>query len=602
MAYNQLANLDYFEIKTALRDYLSANSDFTDYDFEGSTLGMLLDVLAYNTYYTAFNANMVANEAFLDSATLRDNVVSLAKQLGYVPRSAVAPGSAVNLSIQLFSSGQLPDTIFLKKGNAFVTNFNDSLYQYVLLDDVQGSVSPTGGVIFDSLKIYEGSYVTNRYLVEDAKLPFNVLLTNQNIDVSTIRVNVYENANSSSFARFLPSDSITNVSPISPTFFINEVEDENYKLIFGDGIFGRKLNVNNVVEVSYLVTNGEATNGANNFIFSGILTDVSNNSNFQVTNVSITTLTKSFGGSSIESIDSIKVNAPAIYGAQNRAVTSTDYESLIRRIYPAISDITAFGGENAVPPEYGKVKIAIKPKNATSLSSYTKKIINDELRKYSVASVIPDIIDPSIIYIESNSRIFYDQATTNLTANDIKKKVIDNLVSYIKNSDTEKFGGKFRYSKFISTVDSTDRSIKSNLTSILMRKDFYPSLNTKTYYELCFNNPFDDDIDVQTLSSTGFTVQEFPEYISYLEDRDSKIILYRLDSQTGEKIILNNNQGDINYITGEIKLYDLTIIKGSFLDNKIEVRVRPQYNDIVAKREIFLDVDIEKSTFTLIQE
>ena len=602
MAYNQLTNLDYFEIKTALRDYLRANSDFTDYDFEGSTLGMLLDVLAYNTYYTAFNANMVVNEAFLDSATLRDNVVSLAKQLGYVPRSCIAPSAAVTSTFTIDSSTSLPETVFFRRGNAYITLINDSLYQYVLLDDVQGSVSPSGTVTFNNLKIYEGSYITNRYTVTDTSKPFTIILNNQNIDTTTIRVNVYESSSSSSFIKYFVSDNILNVGPTSPSYFINEIEDENYKLTFGDGVFGNKLNANSVVEISYLVTNGSTTNGANNFTFNGILTDISNNTNFKIITSSNTIVSKSFGGSEIESLDSIRFNAPAIYGAQNRAVTATDYEAIIRRVYPAISDIVAYGGENAVPPEYGKVKISIKPKNLTYLSNYTKKIITDELRKYSVASVVPELIDASVIFIEANSRVFFDQTVTNLDSNDVKAKIIKNIVKYIESSQTEKFGGKFRYSKFVSTIDSSEKSIKSNLTDIIMRKDFYPSLNKSTYYELCFNNSFDDDNDTQTLSSTGFVVQKYPQYTVYLEDRDTKVVLYRLDTQTGEKIVLNTNQGDINYDTGEIKLYDLTIIQGSFDDNKIEVRLKPKYNDIVAKREIFLDFDVDKSTFTLIQE
>jgi len=600
MAYNQLTNLDYFDIKVALRDYLRANSDFSDYDFEGSTLGMLLDVLAYNTYYTAFNANMVVNEAFLDSATLRDNVVSLAKQLGYTPRSAVSPNAVVNVTLQL-SGINLPETVFLRRGNAFLTILDQAIYQYVLLDDVQGSVLPDNSVVYQNLKIYEGNFITNRYTVGNGS--FNIILNNSNIDTSTIRVRVYDSSNATSYENFLVSDNILNVGPTSPVFFINEIEDENYKLIFGDGVFGKKLNPNQVVEVSYLVTNGPMTNNVSSFNFSGILSDVGGSTNFQVVvSGNVTTVSKSFGGSYIESIDSIKVNAPALYGAQNRAVTATDYAAIIRRAYPAAADIIAYGGEDADPPEYGKVKITIKPKNLNYLSSYTKKVILDELRKYSVASVVPEIVDASIIFVEIQSRIFYSQSTTNLSADKIKTKVIENINKYIESSDTEKFGGKFRYSKFISAIDNSDRSIKSNLSNILMRKDFYPSLNNKTYYELCFNNPFDDDIDTQTLTSTGFVVQKYPQYVCYLEDRDTNIVLYRLDSQTGDKIIMNPNQGVINYKKGELQLYDLTIIKGSFSDNKIEVRLKPLYNDIIAKREIYLDVDIDKSVFTLIQE
>jgi hypothetical protein len=599
MPYNQLANLDYFDIKVALRDYLRANSNFSDYDFEGSTLGQLLDVLAYNTYYTSFNANMVVNETFLDSATLRDNVVAIAKQLGYTPRSAVASSAAVSCTLAL-QGINLPSTVFLRRGNAFLTNVDEKLYQYVILDDVQGTVLPDNTVSFNNLKIYEGTFVTNTYNVNtDA---FKLILTNSNIDISTIRVRVFDTPSSTTYERYVLSDNILNTTPTSPVFFINEVEDENYKLIFGDGVFGKKLQNGQVVEVSYLVTNADATNGASIFNYSGVVSDVSGNSNFIVQVNTITTLSQAFGGSNIESIDSIKINAPAMYGAQNRAVTAVDYSSIVRGVYPNIADIIAYGGENADPPEYGKVKVSIKPKNAAYISSYTKKIILDELRKYSVASVIPEIIDPSIIYVELTSSVFYNQAITNLSAEALKGKVIENITKYIDSTDTEKFGGKFRYSKIVGVIDSSDRSIKSNLSTIVMRKDFYPSLNSNTYYELCFNNPFLNDSTTNTMSSSGFIVQKYPTYTVYLEDRSGKIVLYRLDSQTGEKIVLNQNQGLINYTTGEIQIFDLNIIKGSFSDNRIQIRVKPEYNDIIAKREIFLDVDIDNSLFTLIQE
>ena len=601
MAYNQLTNLDYFDIKVALRDYLKANSDFSDYDFEGSTLGMLLDVLAYNTYYSAFNANMVVNEAFLDSATVRDNVVSLAKQLGYVPRSSVAASAAVDLTLTLSSGTTLPETVFLKRGNAFISLVNDQVYQFVVLDDIQASVLPNSTVYFPSVKIYEGSFVTDTYTVSSTE-QFTAILDNPGIDTSSIRVRVFDSSSSSVFQKFVQSDNILNVSSTSPTYFVNEIEDENYKITFGDGVFGKKLLPGQVVEISYLVTNGPETNGTSNFTYSGVVTDISGNTNFVASVNSLTVLTKAFGGSNIETIDSIKINAPAMYGTQNRAVTSSDYTAIIRRVYPVASDIITFGGEEADPPEYGKVKIAIKPRNLSFLSSYTKKIILDELRKYSVASVIPEIVDASIIFVEMYSRIFYDPRVTTSTADAVKAKIIENINNYIVSSDTEKFGGKFRYSKFISVIDSSDRSIKSNLTEIVMRKDFYPSLNNKAYYEFCFNNQFAIDSDVKTLTSTGFKVQEYPQYTVYIEDRDGKVVLYRLDSQTSEKIVLNNNQGVINYQRGEVQLYDLTIIEGSFDDDKIEIRLRPEYNDIISKREVYLDVDIDKSIFTLIQE
>lgn len=600
MPYNQLTNLDYFDIKAALRDYLRANSDFTDYDFEGSALGHIIDLLAYNTYYTSFNANMVANEMFLDSATLRDNVVSLAKQLGYTPRSAVASSSAVNLTMSL-SGASIPGSITFKKGLAFLTSVNDRLYQYNILEDITAPVNSENQVTFSDVKIYEGSIVTNRYSVTQENTI--ITLSNPGIDISSLRVNVFDSENSSSYTKYVLADNILNVSPDSPSYYVNEIEDENYRIVFGDGVFGRKLSVGQVIEVSYLVCNGSETNNASNFTFNGVLVNTeSGNTNFSSIVQNITTLVKSFGGSDIESIDSIKTNAPAMYGTQNRAVTSSDYTSIIRRIYPAAADVITYGGEEADPPEYGKVKVAIKPKNISFLSSYSKRIITEELKKYSVGSVTPEIVDPSIIFIELNSRVFYSANETTLTPDDIKTKVINNISSYSLSSDTEKFGGKFRYSKFTSVIDNSDRSIKSNLTSVTMRKDFYPSLNNSTYYELCFNNPFDYDSEVPSIVSTGFIVQQYPSYTCYIEDRNGIIVLYRLDSQTNDKIVLNRNQGFINYLKGEIEMNNLTIIKGSFADNKIEIRVRPKYNDIVAKREIFLDVDIDKSTITAIQE
>ncbi len=601
MPYNQLTSLDYFDIKAALRDYLRANSDFSDYDFEGSALGSLLDVLAYNTYYTAFNANMLVNETFLDSATLRDNVISLAKQLGYIPRSAVSSASAVNVTLKVTSSTTVPESIILKKGTAFISFVDGNYYPYVVLEDVQTSVSAEGDAIFSGLKIYEGSYLTNRYPVTSND-QFTITLNNSGIDTSTIRVNVYENSTTTASTRFVVSDNLLNVSPLSQVYYINEIEDENYRIYFGDGVFGKKLTVGQVVEVGYVVTNGSLLNGASNFTFNGVITDTAGGTNFSTQTVSVVSLTKSFGGTEIESIDSIKLNAPAIYGAQNRAVTSTDYAAIVRRAYPAAADVISFGGEEADPPEFGKVKICIKPKKYNFLSSYTKRLILDEVKKYAVGSVTPEIIDPSIIFIEAISRIYYNPVETNVNPNTLKTMVIKNLEKYLAESSTEKFGGKFRYSKFVSTIDSTDRSIRSNLTDIIMRKDFYPSLNNTAYYEFCFNNPFDDDIDTQTLSSTGFIVREYPNDTVFIQDQDEKIILYKLDPQTKQRIILNKNIGTINYNKGEIQIYGLTIIKGSFSDNKIEIRLKPQFNDIVAKREIFLDVDIDKSIFSLIQE
>lgn len=597
MPYNQLTNLDYFEIRNSLRDYLRANSDFTDYDFEGSVFSNLLDLLAYNTYYTAFNTNMVANEMFLDSATLRDNVISIAKQLGYTPRSATAPEADINCTIDVSSAGTLNSLVF-KRGSGFITTIDNGLYQYILQDDAKAAVNGNQA-IFENLKIYEGTLI-KQYLTVGSNAP-EVILDNVGIDVSTIRVNVYDSSTSTTFNIYTLSENILTLSPASQVFFVTEVEDENYKVSFGDGTLGKNLTPGQYVEVTYIVTAGEVTNSARVFTFNGVVED-ENGVIFGINDVAVTVNSASYGGASIETVDSIKRNAPSLFGTQNRAVTSADYEAICRRIYPSIADVYSFGGEESIPPEYGKVKIVIKPSNAAFLTSFTKRQIQNEIKKFSVGSITPEIIDSSILYIELKSKIYFQSSLTNKKPDAIRSAIIKNVESYLKNSDTEKFGGKFRYSRLVSAIDSTDKSVRSNLTEIIMRKDFYPSLNNKAYYELCFNNPFDYDNDELALTSTGFVVQEYPNFTSYIEDRDGKIVLYRLDSQTGTKIILNSNIGNINYVTGEIQMFDVTIIKGSFDDNRIEVRLRPQFNDIIAIREMFLDVDIAQSTFTIIQE
>ena len=408
-------------------------------------------------------------------------------------------------------------------------------------------------------------------------------------------------SSASNFEIYTQSENILTINSNSQVFFVTEVEDENYRVTFGDGVLGKKLTPGQYIEVSYIVTAGDITNSARAFTFNGTVED-ENGALFGIQSIVVSVNSPSTGGAAIESIDAIKRNAPAMFGTQNRAVTSEDYESICRRIYPAIADIYSYGGEESNPPEYGVVKIVIKPSNTAKLTSFTKKQIETEIKKFAVGSVTTKIIDPSILYVELDSKIYYQSSLTNKSPDAIRSSVIKNIESYTKNSDIEKFGGKFRYSRFGSVIDSTDKSIRSNLTQVIMRKDFYPSLNNKTYYELCFNNPFDYDTDELALSSTGFVVQEFSNFTSYIEDHDGKVILYRLDLQTGLKIVLNKNLGTIDYVTGEIKIYDLNIIKGSFDDDKIEVRLRPQFNDINAIREMFLDIDIVQSKFTIIQE
>ena len=607
MPYTQVANLDFDDIKTALKDYMRAQSDFTDYDFEGSTIATLLDTLAYNTYYTAFNTNMVVNEMFIDSATLRDNVVALAKQLGYRAKSATAPTAFISFNVN-YSSPTSDTELILKAGTGFTSTFDDQLYNYVVLDDVKAQVI-NDVATFTDVAIKEGTVLVNEFTVTTTGTKSSgtqtgtsqrFILDNRNIDTNTIRVRVYPGGGTFN-EPYLVADNILDVDRNSKIFFLEEIEDERYEIIMGDGVLGKKLPSNTRIEVTYLTTLGPESNGVKSFIFGGIIENPNGVSPNGFT-TTVTSVTASSGGEDQESTKNIKFTAPKAYGAQDRAVTTQDYEAIVRKVYPATSDIIIFGGEDQVPPEYGKVFIALKPTDASYLTSLTKKQIIEDLKKYVVASVEPRIVDPSILFVELKSKIFYNGAITDQTTAEIRDKVIGGVQAFIDNSDTEKFNGKFRYSKFVGVIDDSDVSINSNLTSVTMRKDFIPQLNSTFYYEVCYQNAFDKDCDEPVLSSTGFRVTEYPNFDVYVEDRNEKIVLYRLDSVTGEKVVLDSDIGDIDYEHGELKMYALTIIKGSFFDNRIELRVKPLSNDIAALREVYLDVDVANSSFTAFKE
>ena len=598
MPYTQVSNLDFEDIKAQLKEYLRGQSDFTDYDFEGSALSTLIDTLAYNTYYTAFNTNMVVNELFIDSATLRDNVVAIAKQLGYRPKSATSPTAYVSFTVT-YSNPTTDTELLLKKGTGFIASYDNNIYQYVVTDDVKAQVA-NDVATFTDVEVKEGTQLVNTFTVNTSLKNQRFILDNPNIDTNTIRVKVFPTGGSFS-EPYLLADNILGVDSTSKVFFLDEIEDERYEILMGDGVLGKKLENNARIEVSYLTTAGPESNGVRTFVFSGVLENPNGVSpNGFTTN--ITSTTASAGGEEIESTQKIKYTAPKSYGTQDRAVTAQDYEAIVRQIYPATSDIIIFGGEDQVPPEYGKVFISLKPKDASYLTSLTKQSIVADLKKYVVASVEPKLVDPSILYVELTSKIYYNGSATDQTPAQIRDKVIGGVQSYLDTSDTEKFNGKFRHSKMVGVIDDADRSINSNLTEVTMRKDFYPSLNSTFYYEVCFQNAFDKDCDEPVLSSTGFRVTEYPTFDVYVEDRGGKIVLYRLDSVTGEKVVLDKELGDIDYEKGELKMYNVTIIKGSFFDNRISVRVKPLSNDIKAVREVYLDVDVANSSFTAYKE
>jgi len=598
MPYTQVANLDFDQIKVSLKEYLRAQSDFTDYDFEGSALSNMLDVLAYNTYYTAFNTNMVVNELFIDSATLRDNVIAIAKQLGYRPKSATSPTAYISFAVT-YTNPTTDTELVLKKGTGFTAAYDNTIYRYIVTDDVTAQVV-SDIATFTNVAVREGTSVTNTFIKDTSNKSQKFILPNQNIDTNTISVKVFPNGGSFN-EPYLLAQNILGVDSNSKVFFLDEITDERYELIFGDGVLGKLITNNTKIEVSYITTSGPESNGVKTFVFAGVLENPNGVSPNQFT-VAINSTIPAAGGEVIETTDKIKYNAPKTYGSQDRAVTSDDYSAIVRNIYPATSDIIIFGGEDQDPPDYGKVFIVLKPSDASYLTSLTKSDIVAQLKKYVVASVEPVIVDPAILHVEMTSKVYYDGLVTDQSTANIRDKVIGQIQKYVDASDTEKFKGTFRYSKFIGVIDDADRSIKSNLTTLAMRRDFYPQLNSTYYYEVCYQNSFLKDCDEPVLSSTGFRVTEYPEYDVYLEDRDSKIVLYRLDPVTGEKVVLDKEVGDIDYEKGETKLYNMTIIKGSYFDNRISLTVKPRSNDIKALREMYLDVDIANSSFVAYKE
>ena len=598
MPYTQVANLDFDNIKIQLKEYLRSQNDFTDYDFEGSALATLIDTLAYNTYYTAFNTNMVVNELFIDSATLRDNVVALAKQLGYRPKSATSPTAYISFTVT-YTNATTDKELTLKEGTGFISNYDNVIYNYVVTSDVKAQVI-NDVATFVNVPIREGTVLSSTFIVNTSSNSQRFILDNTSIDSNTVKVTVYPGGGTFN-EPYLLADNILGVDGTSKVFFLDEIEDERYEILMGDGVLGKKLDNNSRIDVSYLTTSGPASNGVKAFVFSGVIENENGVSpNAFTTN--ITSTTPASGGEEIETTQKIKYTAPKAYGTQDRAVTAQDYEAIVRQVYPATSDIIIFGGEDQDPPQYGKVFISLKPTDASYLTSLTKSQIVADLKKYVVASIEPQLVDPSILFVEMSSKIYYNSGVTDQTPSQIRDKVIGAVQSYIDTSDTEKFNGKFRYSKFVGVIDDADVSINSNLTSVTMRKDFYPQLNSTFYYEVCFQNAFDEDCDDPVLSSTGFRVTEYPNFDVYVEDRNKKIVLYRLDNVTGEKIVLDSDVGDIDYVKGELKMYALTIIKGSFFDNRISLRIKPLLNDVKAMREVYLDVDVANSSFTAYKE
>jgi len=596
MAFNQFTNLDFENLRTQIKDYLRSNSEFTDFDFEGSNFSTLIDLLAYNSYVTAFNSNMAVNEVFLDSATLRENVVSLARNIGYVPRSRRAARARVGFDVDMSQTDSR--TVKILAGQVALGAVQGGNYIFSIPDDVTVPVDTNGTATFSSLELYEGIYLTSTFVVDNSQANQRFVLPNANIDTTTIRVSV-KNQITEQYTQY---SNILNVDENSRIFLIQEIEDQKYELRFGDGIIGKKLDSGSVITASYIVTNGTTGNGASNFTFSGIIQD--NNGTDITSGISLLlTEASSQNGDEIESIDSIKYLAPRVYSSQFRAVTANDYKALIPYIYSNVESLSAYGGEELDPPEYGKVFISIKPRNGTFLSEVTKSDIIRSLRQYSIAGIRPEIIDLSYLYVEVDATVYYN-VNTSSSAENVRTKVLNTLTTYSRSSDVNNFGGRFKYSKVVALIDDTDESITSNITKIKMRRDLSPEYNTFATYELCFGNKIHIRKDGYSVKSTGFTIDGVAEtlYMADLAvtDTSGRIFFFKIENNV--PVIVKNNAGTVDYVTGEV-LLDVVNITGSSLTNGfIEVQAVPESNDVVGLKDLYLQVDINNSKISTIED
>lgn len=602
------STLDFDQIKSTLREVLRTNTDFTDYDFEGSNLSSIIDLLAYNTYINSYNANMVANEVFIDSATLRENVVALAKNIGYTPKSKKASRCTVDFFVDLDELSTSPPSVTLKAGPVAATSnqFGGQSYVFNVLEDTTVPVFDRRA-IFENLEVIEGTKITQSYTYSSQNPNQRFTLNNPGIDTDTILVVVKPSNTSTIRLKYDLTNSLIDskvndvINGSSTVFFLQEIEDERYEVIFGDGVFGRALEDGNVVEISYLVCDGANANRISDFNFSGRLVYLQDSVENTVTSgISlISSQAPSTGGAAIESVASIKKYAPQVYGTQDRAITANDYEVLIpNKIYPEAESISVFGGEELVPPRFGKVFISIKPRNGDFVSQGIKENIKRQLRKYSVTGIVPEILDLKYLYIVTDSKVYYNsRAITDVAA--VSTTIQNNIQAYADSSELNKYGTRFKYSKFLGIIDQSHQSITSNLTSIQMRRDVRLATNQFAEYAVDFGN----HMHVQSLSgynikSSPFRVLDITDDV-YLfdEPNDTKtgiISLYSLQAPgSTTPVVRRRNVGAIDYMTGRITLNPINITSGKDKDGLqiMEIFAVPHSNDVIGLQDLYLQLD-----------
>ena len=613
MTLTNFSNLDFDQIKTNIKDYLRSNSEFTDYDFEGSNLSTIIDVLAYNTYITSYNASMVSNEVFIDSATLRENVVSLARTIGYVPKSKKAARATISFFVDTSNVVPAPASLTLKKGPVATSSgtFGNQSYVFSIVEDITVPVFDNIAT-FDNISIYEGTLLQQTFTYS-SRNPFQrFILPNSGVDTSLLSVNVRSSELSSARANYSLQDSLFTIRPESRVYFLQEIENERYELIFGDGVFGKKLEEGNYIEANYIVTNGDSANGVDSFAFSGRLTYTRNSQDYVLaTGISgVTTGVRSEVGESIEPVESIRKYAPRIYASQNRAVTGNDYETLIpEKIYPETESISVFGGEELIPPQYGKVFISIKPRNGEFLPNLIKENIRMSLKRYAVAGILPEIVDLKYLYLEIDSKVYYN---TNLTpsASYTSSIVQENAKKYAESTELNKYGARFKYSKFLKIIDDSHESVTSNITKVNMRRDLRVTINAFAEYSIGFGNEFHiKSMSGYNIKSSAFRVNGITEdvFISDVPNTDrttGRLFLFTVPNVSSTNpTIVRRTIGRIDYKKGIITMNPIIITSTQKSKDRqpiVEISAIPQSNDVVGLQDLYLQLDVSKSTFDMV--
>ena len=587
MASNKLtvADFDFDNVKANLKSFLQDQPAFSDYNFEGSGFAVLLDTLAYNTHYLGFNANMLANELYLDSADIRKNVVSLAKMLGYTPTSAKSPLANVDITL----NNATGSSVTMLKGTSFTSVVDNVNYQFVTNQEI--IMSPQNGVYkFSGVDLYEGTLVTYRYTADSTDVDQKFIIPTVNADTDTLKITIQNSITDTTQNTYTLASGLKSLNNTSKAYFLQETDTGKFEVYFGDNVIGKKLSDGNIVIMEYIVGNRDEANGCSSFSLSGSVGTF--------TNVSIVTNSAAQGGSDPESKESIRFNAPLQYTSQDRAVTTTDYETLVKSIYPNATSISAWGGEDDETPVYGVVKIAVKGQSGVPLTNATKLDIVTKLKSYNVASVRPEIIDPSITYIVLVVNAKFDKKSTAKTSETLRSQITNAISDYNKNTLIA-FDGVFRFSKMTGIIDDVDNSILSNITTVKIRKSFTPTLNSSTKYDVYFRNAIYNPHSghESVLTSTGFKISGNSNEMFLDDDGMGNVRVYYLVG--GIKTIQNATQGTIDYATGQVTLNSLSVntvsnVRGA-ISSSIEITVSPSSNDVVPVRDQILEIDVGNS-------